>query len=46
MSCSGVTAVGHRGENWEAFSLVGHGDDGGGAEGGDCEDDGGTHGSS
>lgn len=44
MSCSRVTAAGHGWEHWQAFSLVRHGHDGGGAEGGDCEDDGRTHG--
>ena len=43
MSCSRVTAAGHGWEHWQAFSLVRHGHDGGGAEGGDCEDDGGSH---
>ena len=40
MSGSRVTAARHRWEDWEAFSLVRHGHDGGGAEGGNCEDDG------
>lgn len=44
VSGSRVTTARHRWEDWEAFSLVRHGHDGGGAEGGNCEDDGGPHG--